>query len=215
MRQPKNEKLGFLTKENAYKILEKFQEIDTDTPDPKIMYKLTVLLLFTGARFSEVASLTWNDIDLDNKLIYFKATKNGNQRKISMTPLVEKVIKSLSKEHHLLFFTSKNNQYKQMPKKWQQIVDEVLGNNTVKINTNDKESLTQEEIDLINNQKKYRITIHSLRHTHASWMAMSGKFSLLEIKEQLGHKTLQMTERYSHLMESDRHKKMNELFGGF
>ena len=41
---------------------------------------------------------------------------------------------------------------------------------------------------------------HDLRHSAASYLAMSGA-SLAEIAEVLGHKTLQMVKRYSHLSE--------------
>jgi integrase len=43
------------------------------------------------------------------------------------------------------------------------------------------------------------IRLHDLRHTAASYMAMSGA-SLLEIKKALGHKSLQSTEVYAHLL---------------
>jgi integrase len=58
---------------------------------------------------------------------------------------------------------------------------------------------------------------HDLRHCTASYLAMNGA-SLAEIAEVLGHKTLQMVKRYSHL--SDGHvsnvvARMNEkIFGG-
>ena len=39
---------------------------------------------------------------------------------------------------------------------------------------------------------------HDLRHSCASYLAMNGA-SLAEIAEILGHKTLQMTKRYTHL----------------
>ncbi len=45
---------------------------------------------------------------------------------------------------------------------------------------------------------------HDLRHSTASYLAMQGK-SLIEIADMLGHKTLQMVKRYSHL--SADHKK--------
>ena len=43
---------------------------------------------------------------------------------------------------------------------------------------------------------------HDLRHTAASYLAMSG-VSLVEISKILGHRTMQMVSRYSHL--SDGH----------
>jgi integrase len=42
---------------------------------------------------------------------------------------------------------------------------------------------------------------HDLRHTAASNLAMNGA-SLMEISEILGHKTLLMVKRYTHLTES-------------
>lgn len=43
------------------------------------------------------------------------------------------------------------------------------------------------------------IRFHDLRHVFASHLAMSG-ISLYELQKLLGHQTIQMTERYSHLM---------------
>jgi integrase len=158
-----------------------------------MIFRLTTLLLFTGARFSEVASLTWNDINFDEKLIYFKATKNGNARSIKMTDKVIKVLEELAKNKisQLIIPSTNGKQILQMPRQWQDIVDEFIPNNI--------------------NAGKHRITIHSLRHTHASWLAISG-MNILEIKEQLGHKKLDMTLRYSHLIPSQRHKQTEVVF---
>ena len=57
---------------------------------------------------------------------------------------------------------------------------------------------------------------HDLRHSTASYLAMNGA-SLLEIADILGHKTLQMVKRYSHLSEdhkADVLERMNKkMFG--
>ena len=47
-------------------------------------------------------------------------------------------------------------------------------------------------------RRRDRITLHSLRHTFASWLAIAG-VSLRRIQELLGHKSILTTERYSHL----------------
>ena len=55
---------------------------------------------------------------------------------------------------------------------------------------------------------------HDLRHTAASYLAMSGA-TLAEIAEVLGHKTLMMVKRYAHLTEQHTSAvvaRMNERF---
>ena len=192
-----------------------------------LIYQLTVILLHTGARFSEVASLTWNNIDMEKNTIHFKATKGGNKRDISMSALLQKVIKELPQDNLLVFHSQTGNQIMQMPDKWQMIVDTLFQDNKITLNRVKKQErkkdekykielreLSNEERELLNEQKKSRLTVHSLRHTHASWMAISGNFNILEIRDELGHKTTKMTERYAHLMPQDRHKKTNALFDG-
>lgn len=208
IKTPSNAKKGFLSREQAALLLEALKESDNHH-DAKL-YELTVLLLHTGARFSEVASLMWSDVDFDRGQIYFKPTKNGNERHIAMTPLVKELLHNFSNEDQLLFPSNLGTIIQQMPNRWQKIVDEIIPDNTPKKSDSDASA---NDVKLYDQQRKNRITVHSLRHTHASWMVNSGKFSLLEIKEQLGHKTLQMTERYAHLIPQDRHDKTNEVFG--
>lgn len=64
-----------------------------------------------------------------------------------------------------------------------------------------------------NNERdtKYKITAHSLRHTHASWLAEAG-LDILQIKEQLGHKHIEMTMCYAHLIPNIRHDLTMKLF---
>ena len=57
-------------------------------------------------------------------------------------------------------------------------------------------------------------TFHDLRHTFASYLAMSGA-TLAELAEALGHKTLAMVKRYAHLSEAHTSgvvKRMTERF---
>jgi integrase len=178
-----NKMLGFLTKEQAQLILDTFKKYEN-----KRLYQLTTLMLFTGARFIEIVSLQWQDINFHTNLIYFKKTKNGNDRYITMTQRVLEVIKDLQKESNntnLVISTSIGTQYIQMPKQWQNKVDELIENNI--------------------NLGRNKITTHSLRHTHASWLAQSG-VDILYIKEQLGHKKIETTMRYAHLVDNTRHE---------
>ena len=59
-------------------------------------------------------------------------------------------------------------------------------------------------------------TFHDLRHTFASYLAMQGA-SLREIADALGHKTLAMVMRYSHLTEAHTRsvvERMNRAVSG-
>ena len=189
VRMPKveNQKIGFFTKEKAKELLELLQQREN-----KRLYELTTLLLFTGARFSEVARLTWSDINFNTSLIFFASSKDGNARYIKMSNRVLEVVNTLYKNkiNNLVIPTINGNKYEKMPKEWQIEVDKlILGNDDA---------------------NKDRLTTHSLRHTHASWLAQSG-VDILHIKEQLGHKKIETTMRYSHLIDDRRHQATERL----
>jgi integrase len=184
--KPDNMKVAFLTQVQADSLFDMLENRESKTS-----YYLTVLLLYTGARFIEVATLTWNDINFFQRLIYFKATKNGNARQVYMTDLVYEILQKLAKNTKYVFLDTNGSHMLRMPRQWQLLVDDMIEGNTT--------------------AGKYRITVHSLRHTHASWMALAGA-DILQIKEQLGHKKLDMTLRYAHLIPSQRHKVIKGIF---
>src|SRR3989338_4727881 len=58
--------------------------------------------------------------------------------------------------------------------------------------------------------KIHKFRFHDLRHTFASHLAMSG-VDLTTIKELLGHKTIQMTQRYAHLSRDHKASAVQSL----
>ncbi len=196
-----NQRLAFLTKEQAKELLDLVESIDERT------YHLTVILLFTGARFSEITGassqknksddqtgLKWSDINFDTNTIYFRKTKNGKARHIFINDTVLKTLNYLqeNKKSDLVISTITGGTILRMPDYFMTVIESIIPGNKKKDSQN-------------------KITAHSLRHTHASWLAMSG-LDILQIKEQLGHKTLEMTLRYSHLVPNRRHEATKALF---
>jgi integrase len=54
---------------------------------------------------------------------------------------------------------------------------------------------------------------HDLRHTTASYLAQAGA-SLLEIADVLGHRSLDVTRRYSHLTVDSKRNLVMKVLGG-
>lgn len=190
-----NKRLSFLSKIEAKKILEILESTH------ELTYHLYVLLLFTGARFSEITgaasqknksgektTLRWDDVNFNTNTIYFKKTKNGNERHIAINEILLKTLNMLYKNrvNDSVVTNSVGGTILRMPKYFADSVEDVVPGNNMR-------------------PTKYKITAHSLRHTHASWLAEAG-LDILQIKEQLGHKNIDMTMRYAHLIPNIRHK---------
>ena len=130
------------------------------------------LALATGARKGELMSLEWPSVSLERRTVRFVDTKNGDNRTVPLAPTAVEVLKAWRKGR--------------LP------VGLVF-------------PLTIDGID-----KPWRearaaaglgdFRFHDLRHSAASYLAMSGA-SLMDIAAILGHKTLAMVKRYSHLSE--------------
>lgn len=58
-----------------------------------------------------------------------------------------------------------------------------------------------------------RATIHSLRHTFASWLIQNGA-DLGEVADALGHASLNMTRRYAHLSKGATVAKLGGILNG-
>ena len=57
-----------------------------------------------------------------------------------------------------------------------------------------------------------RVVFHTLRHTYTSWLVKDG-VDLYIVKELMGHSTITMTEKYSHLGENTLQNAVRSLEG--
>jgi integrase len=153
------------------------------------------MALSTGMRYSEQMNLTWKDVDLHAGYAIAHHTKNQERRRIPLAGYALDLLKAHAKVRRLdskLVFPYRHDPCKPMLLRF--YFDKALSDAGI---------------------ADFRW--HDLRHCTASYLAMNGA-TLAEIAEVLGHKTLAMVKRYSHL--SDGHvssvvSSMNDkLFGG-
>ena len=160
----------------------------------KQLYTIVFLALSTGARYGEIINLAWEQVDFNRRVITLYETKNGE---IRLLPLVGKSYELMLEHSKIrridsdLVFPSPKE-----PKK------------PIRFRKSWTNALKKAEIE--------DFRFHDLRHSTASYLAMNGA-TLAEIAEVLGHKTLAMVKRYSHLSEAHTAgvlERMNKKFLG-
>lgn len=161
------------------------------------LYLLVLMALTTGARQGELLQLKLSDCDLDSRTAHLHDSKNGEQR---LLPLTHEVVELLRSKP---------------------------ASNVVSINKSDKPPLLfpstkkpDQAFGFRKHWEKARINagitdfkFHDLRHSAASYLAKNGA-TLQEIAEVLGHKSLQMTMRYSHLCVGHKQALIDRVMGG-
>jgi integrase len=163
------------------------------------LHALVLLAITTGARRGELIPLRWADVDLKAGRVHVRETKNDEQRTL---PLVGKALEALRK-------LKLNNPARSAF---------VFPSPTVVLNP----KTNQPELDspyeyfdahwhaALEAAGIEDMRFHDLRHTTASMLAAQG-CSLLEIADVLGHKTLAMVKRYSHLIVDHKAKVIERL----
>jgi integrase len=175
-------RVRFLNDDERKKLLEACEESDNPA-----LYPIVVLALSTGARRDEILSLKWDQVDIKRGLITFYKTKNKEIKSIPLTGHGLEQVEKLNKVRHIdtdLLFPGRDRKKPIDPRfPWEAAL------------------------------KKAKITgfrFHDLRHTAASYLAMDGA-TPFEIADVLGHKTLQMTKRYSHLSPQHTAKVVEKM----
>ena len=140
---------------------------------------VTRFALYSGKRKGEILKLTWDGIDLKNGFITFQSgiTKNKRTQTIPINRHCKAILNRCKelKVSELVFPSTAGSYYSTFDETWRRI------------------------------RKKAGLTIrfHDLRHTYASYLASSGKVDIYTLKELLGHSTIEMTQRYAHLVNGD------------
>lgn len=175
------------------------------------LYPVVVLALSTGMRQAEIMNLYWREpkqapegawgvVDMDTGRIVLHQTKNGERRLVPLVGHALECLRELAKVRRLdtdLLFPSSHRPQ--------------AGGRTKPVDLRMPWETALAKAVIAD------FHFHDLRHSCASYLAMNGA-SLAEIADTLGHKTLAMVKRYSHLSEAHTASvvsRMNAaIFGG-
>lgn len=132
----------------------------------------------TGARAGEACKLQWTDLDEQNGTIRINNPEKGSRsRTIKVTPKTVAMLKALRKKYGNNIFNHDRNAL--------------------------ADSFRRKRIQLsqkLQNPRFMQIHFHSLRHWKAT-MEYSRTKDILYVKQILGHRRLENTEIYTHLIE--------------
>lgn len=162
------------------------------------------LLLLTGLRRSELAGLMWGSVDLDRATLSVERTlqridgkglvvgapKTGRSRRsVALSPnavTLFRKVKTNQLEHRLLIGEGwQNTGY---------VISDYDGS------PSDPTRWTKDFTRLVKRSGLPHLTLHGLRHMHASLMLVGG-VHLKVVSERLGHSNIAMTaDTYSHLL---------------
>lgn len=139
-----------------------------------MLLDIVLIALCTGMRKGEILGLRWRDVDLDAGTLTVADSKNGESRVVPIVGEVLDRMKARAKirriDTNLVFPAPEREGPVYFENAWR---------------------AAKKRAELEN------FKFHDCRHTAASYLLMAGA-STIEIAEVLGHKTLQMTKRYSH-----------------
>ncbi|MDG9886296.1 site-specific integrase [Pseudomonas putida CSV86] len=138
------------------------------------------LAVNTGCRKEEMIGLEWRRVDLVNRLVYLEGdhTKAGKRRSI---PLNEGALAALKGRMAFRADHCPSSPWVFSRRNGDKVIDLSEGFEAAC----EKAAITD-------------FRIHDLRHTCAAWLVSAG-VPLIEVRDLLGHSTVQMTEKYAHL----------------
>ena len=148
-------------------------------------YDLVICLLDTGARYSEIADIRWDQIDLERGLIGLWRSKVSNEGIIAMTSRVRAVLtRRFETDPDMHVFKNKKG-----------------GKRGYAVQSIKK---------AMRRAGLHGVRIHSLRHTLATRLVQNG-MSIYEVKSILGHTDIKTTMRYAHLEQQQVAMKARDI----
>jgi integrase len=168
LRTENNARLRFLSRPEYGKLLVIIQR---DYPEHVPAFIVSV---YTGMRWGEQFSLTWEQVDTKRKVIRLTTSKNGSARNV---PLNSVSLAALKEQRSAVPHAARDKVFP-LP--------------------GPKADCRWWFLPALLEAKIGDYTWHNNRHTFCSWLAIAG-VSTKEIQDLAGHKSVVMAARYSHL----------------
>lgn len=178
--KPPSGRVVFLDLEQAQRLL-----VECRAAKNKMLYPYVLLLLQSAMRPSEAAAIRCGQIDLERRSLTLIDTKNGDRRPVPLTAATIDALTPLiagKPPESLVFIPHLRPSYIAVPS----------------LAFRESFSAARARANL------KHLHLHDLRHTAASWMIMR-RVDLRTLAAVLGHRTLQMVMRYTHL--DDEHQR--------
>lgn len=173
-----NARTRYLTREEASRLLD---ELHHRSP---LWHDIAALSLATGCRLSEIRTLVRGKVDLMAGVM--EVTGKTGRRMVQLSEKAESILRPRMNvpQSAFVFPSSRGRLVHISARSFRRAVE------ACKLNSPDT-------------PREEKVVFHTLRHTFASWLAIEG-VPLLVIAELLGHSSLEMTKRYSHLCPDNK-----------
>lgn len=152
-------------------------------------YILLYVIAVTGARFSEVNNITWDDINYKMDAVFLPGTKTDtaprqNELPIKTIQYIKETLSAYPRRFDGYVFKLTNNAARHAMQRAQKAV-----------------GIPEDD----------RVNIYGLRHTHCSYLISQG-IDIEYISKRLGHKNIHTTlSTYSHLLDEHRKTQSDKL----
>ncbi|MEO5283723.1 tyrosine-type recombinase/integrase [Limosilactobacillus allomucosae] len=173
---------------------------DNLSPDNIPAYMI-LTAIYTGARFSEILGLMWDDVDFENKTIHINKALDYHHGRHTYNPTkTPSSVRTIRVNSKLL------NQFKKIPKTSDRLFDV---NGTSHFNTHVNIVLQQYLKQAGVNKPSFHF--HSLRHTHVAYLLSQG-VDLYAISKRLGHANMSVTSNtYAYFIDEYKRKSDDQI----
>ncbi|WP_051327722.1 tyrosine-type recombinase/integrase [Desulfatirhabdium butyrativorans] len=192
-----NGRIRFLSIEEAQILLAELKPLNSDAHD------LSLMSLFTCARYSELANLRWGAINWTDGFVTFLDTKNGRNRTVPICNPVREMLQDRLKALRLKGEPTPDSLV--FPNRYGGVRSQMVDVFKVVADRLFNKGITD---------RRQRVVFHSLRHTGISWLVMNGT-DLRTVQAISGHETLSMLKRYSHLSVDHVRDAVRRMADGF